>query len=155
MLEVDYVRGESEPTLEEFRVRPTGEGLATGSSRLLRQLGFGAVEQTFREWLRAGFVTDYIGGGWLTEQRPGRAGRPDKFYAEWAKRYVDALEESPGSPVKYLVDNADEGEFLTDKQVRGYLYQARKRGLLTEAPKGRPGGELTDKAKQMVGERHR
>jgi hypothetical protein len=38
--------------------------------------------------------------------------------------------------------------------VRNYLFKARERSLLTSAGPGRAGGELTDKAKEILdGER--
>jgi len=78
--------------------------------------------------------------------RPGRTGRPAAFYALWAAEYVDAVAGSK-SPVKDLATKHS----MSAGQLRGLLNQARKRGLLTEASAGRPGGELTAKARELLG----
>lgn len=84
---------------------------------------------------------------WSAARRPGRAGRADSFYAEWAAQYVDLLSTS-SAPVRDL----HRRHHLSESQVRGILHTARRRGLLTEAPAGRSGGELTAKAKRILGD---
>jgi hypothetical protein len=89
-----------------------------------------------------------LGDRWgaTVKAKPGRQGRPDLFYAVAALDYVRALEVEPATPVRYLVD---EGKGTAD-EVRARLRRARERDLLTTAPRGRPGGELTDKALDLL-----
>jgi hypothetical protein len=75
------------------------------------------------------------------QHRPGRRGRPDRFYAEVAAEYVDAL--AGGRPIK----DVSRERFLSASQVRDLVSEARRRGLLTKPPKGRAGGHLTAKAR--------
>jgi hypothetical protein len=77
--------------------------------------------------------------------RPGRVGRPDVFYASLAAQYVELLKAS-ATPTKALA----ELHSYSESSMRDYLHQARERGLLTKAPPGRSGGELTDKAKEIL-----
>lgn len=76
-------------------------------------------------------------------KRPGRAGRPDYWYAEKARRYVLACTMRPHAPVAWLVERATQRE--TSDQWRGWLNRARNLGLLTASPTGLAGGELTPK----------
>lgn len=77
-------------------------------------------------------------------RRPGRAGRPDIEYARIADLYVRAL--ATPRPVVTLSRELH----LSQSQVRNLLHAARRRGLLTAAPAGRPGGQLTEKARQLL-----
>ena len=77
--------------------------------------------------------------------RPGRRGRPDAFYARLAAQYVELLKTS-STPTKNLAKTRNYSESST----RDFLNQARKRGLLTHSDKGRAGGELTDKARDLL-----
>jgi len=77
-------------------------------------------------------------------RRPGRAGRSDIHYARVADLYVRAL----GKP-KPVVELSRE-LYVSQSQVRNMLHAARQRGLLTAAPLGRPGGQLTEKARQLL-----
>jgi hypothetical protein len=78
-------------------------------------------------------------------QRPGKRGRPDVFYAGVAKRYVELLISS-SAPTKDLADEL--GKPVTS--TRDLLHQARQRGLLTSPSKGLAGGELTEKARELL-----
>lgn len=88
----------------------------------------------------AGLTEKYraIVGG--MELRPGRRGRGDHEYAALAALYVEALAQGHGVP--WLANEMH----LSTSAVRNQLYEARRRRLLSEAPKGRSGGELTDRA---------
>jgi hypothetical protein len=76
--------------------------------------------------------------------RPGRAGREDIDYARIAERYIAHLTNA--TPVVVLADELKIGV----SQTRNLLYEARRRGLLTAAPKGKPGGSLTRKAIKLL-----
>jgi hypothetical protein len=91
--------------------------------------------------------------GWDTEakrasRRPGRNGRDDRFYAIWARRYVERSEVSR-SPTKDLarIHHKPYGA------VAQWIHDARERGLLTRAAggqNGRRGGALTAKALKVL-----
>jgi hypothetical protein len=91
-------------------------------------------------------------------KRPGRAGRPDEFYARWAAAYVERLAAGSGHPVSDLATRPPvriEGFDLSDviqsrNTVRAIIQEARRRGLLSAGPAGRAGGELTDKAVHIL-----
>ena len=85
---------------------------------------------------------------WLTSPRPGRRGREDRDYALWAKRYVEANEKSPHPIKKMTTDHPGHSA----EMIRAILNKARKRGLLSESPKGRAGGSLTKKAEALLAE---
>jgi hypothetical protein len=59
--------------------------------------------------------------GMVAAPRPGRAGNPPAFYALWAKRYEEACEIEPRSPVKYLAEKHIESRLTLD----AILHQAR------------------------------
>jgi hypothetical protein len=80
--------------------------------------------------------------------RPGRGGRGDLFYASCAREYVELLTEP--KPVQALAAR----RHLSESQIRNILHQARERGLLTKLGRGRAGGELTDKAKELLNGPH-
>jgi hypothetical protein len=97
-------------------------------------------------------------GSQMQRRRPGRAGRTDSFYLVWAEAYVERLAagsrrpvmdlaEHPPRPIRGYVSNESEVSAAT---VRDFIHQARERGLLTRSPAGRPGGELTPKARRML-----
>lgn len=83
---------------------------------------------------------------WEQQPHPGRAGHPDLEYALLAAKYVELVQTSE-HPVRDLA----KAEGRSEPRIRGLLTAARSRGLLTAAPSGRAGGELTDKAKALLG----
>ena len=81
--------------------------------------------------------------------RVGRQGRSDDFYLGWARAYVVACEgDESGSPTKYLAGL----HHVSPSSVSNLIGTARRRGLLTPSPAGRPGGELTAKALALIKE---
>jgi len=87
-------------------------------------------------------------------RQPGRRGRGDAFYAHVASAYVEAITQGSRKPVKdaaLALSKAWSGTY-EDTYVRDLLNEARHRGLLTRPPKGRAGGELTEKGRQALGE---
>lgn len=78
-------------------------------------------------------------------RRPGRAGHPDTYYAGLAVRYE--AWQTTGAPLEALVD----GEHVsTVSALRAQLHTARRKGFLTDAPKGRAGGMATGKARDLL-----
>lgn len=127
------------------------------TSRLLRRLPLGEIVEAVRSDLRltARTVRPHGRAGSLmahnAEQfarRPGRAGRSDRDYAEVAAAYVAILATSDPKPVEMLAAQT----FLSPSQIRNVLYEARRRELLTKAPPGRPGGQLTEKCRRILEE---
>ena len=87
-------------------------------------------------------------------KRQGRRGRADLFYAEAAAVYVAEVQVDRDQATMRAGDRLG----LDATQLRSVLYQARRRALLTEAPKGRDGkpggragGVLTAKARALLG----
>lgn len=126
---------------------------ATGelTTRMLRQTPGGLLDRIdalLSEWLFARLV----GHEWRRQvRRPGRAGRPDVYYAEWAARYTRALEAAPDAPIKWLVAEEEAaGRYATEAQIRAYLTKARSRGLLTKSQAGVAGGRLTAKGRRVL-----
>jgi hypothetical protein len=140
-------RDDGDPIVEGHEVRHRADDPTFGA-RAMRRAGYGAVldlvDRTLGDWAVA---THFLGKEWRRQTtRPGRRGRPDLFYAEWASRYVTALAAGP-NPLAALVD-LDHG--YTEGAIRGYLHEARNRLLLTAAPPGKAGGELTKKGRATL-----
>jgi len=72
--------------------------------------------------------------------RPGRKGRPPTEYAIWADRYVARLHTGDAHPLKWLTQQYPG---FSESALRAILNTARTRGLLTQSPSGKAGGELT------------
>lgn len=85
---------------------------------------------------------------WLSTDRSrvGRTGRDDLYYAQWAASYVNLIDQGEPNPAIRLADD----KYLSVSQVRSILGEARKRGLLSKAPKGRAGGYLTTLADSIL-----
>jgi hypothetical protein len=76
-----------------------------------------------------------------TRRRGGPVPRlDDRFYAEVARAYVDALPTGKANKV------TAEALFCSAKQVQNYVAEARSRGYLSPTSRGVAGGVLTDKA---------
>jgi hypothetical protein len=80
-------------------------------------------------------------------RRVGRAGRDDLYYAQWAAAYVAALAQSP-----HPVDDLAAQHNRSASQIRNLVHACRKRKMLTAAPPGRAGGELTARAIELLRE---
>jgi len=83
----------------------------------------------------------------LKPRRPGRRGRGDTEYAKFAAAYVTILAEGNRAPIKELAARMHLGR----ESVRQLVHDARDRKLLTRTRSGRAGGELTDKARDLLG----
>lgn len=122
-------------------------------ARDMHKLGLGAINKALGYVLAEPIIAHHLGSQWgaVTAPYPGRRGRDDLFYAQAALEYVQALGHEPRRPVQWMVTQADEsGELVTGDELRARLRRARERGLLTPAPRGRPGGALTDKATELL-----
>ncbi len=118
------------------------------SARLLRCIRLTDLQELVASALPDG-SGDGSGAGPLTGvTRPGTAGRPDRYFAEWAFAYAKKLAEGSRSPIKDLA--AEHGR--TAGQVRDLIHDARVRGLLSKERQGRAAGSLTPKAIQLLRE---
>lgn len=122
------------------------------TARLLRRLPLGQIQDFARDELVSHKTSpsrsmQKLAAGWAQAfeevGRPGRRGRDDVAYAAVAAMYV-----AHGHDVHKVADELG----YSVARIRNILYEARqpRRALLTSAPKGRSGGELTDKAKEIL-----
>lgn len=140
---IAFVDDTSDPArIVEITVRldsSSAEGTATAD--LLRSVRFGPL-------------IDLVNGHLRGRQMPGRLPDPtkaraksDEFYASVAARYDDLVNHrGVKNPNVALAKQLGR----TPSQVRDLILTCRNRGLLTNAPPGRPGGHLTDKARTIL-----
>lgn len=134
---------------------PSGEPIRRAP--MMGRLGLGKVGELVAEDIKTGFAKNPRLAGWadsfLAIPRVGRGTRPDRPYAEVAARYVEALQLAPKAPIRHMLEaeGIEVGGGETESSLRAKLNRARARGLLTAAPPGKPGGELTDKARRLLG----
>jgi hypothetical protein len=81
-------------------------------------------------------------------------GRSDRFYAEVAAKYVAAVQSGSRRPIPDVQKElADVGQHFALETIRVFRQEAVKRGLLTRPSRpGVPGGSLTERARQLLGE---
>lgn len=164
---LDVIGDGPDGCLVRMRLRLSEAGVYVGSletsappggqinAQLLRRVGLEALGKLRDHVLQSSdLLIELADGQWCRPaHRPGRRGQPDAHYARWARRYVNAFEAEPRAPIKYLVDHeAGAGRFMTASQVSAFVNKARRRQLLSSASPGQPGGELTAKAKMILGE---
>lgn len=122
------------------------------TARMLRStLQLGAVQQRVASLVfTAAKVTFDMAPefGLLDVDMASGYGSSDANYALWAARYVEALSRGVKSPNKDVAERYG----LTHEQVRDRVHIAREKGLLTGGGRGRQGGQLTDKARQLLAE---
>jgi hypothetical protein len=134
--------------LRRLVIEPSEPGVpASGiTTRMLRQLRTGDLLAALRAATRQ--VVALTGAPDLdVSHRAGRRGRDDLYYARWAAEYADALTRS-GNPVAEMAGR----HHLSASQVRNLVHACRKRKMLTAAPPGRAGGELTARAIELLRE---
>ncbi len=140
--------------------------------RLLAEVPLGELERAARARVnedRADFAAGKLDLGkdeaWLhdlgrvdTPRRGGRRSLPDQHYAEIAQLYVQ-LAEMDRHPVASLAKVEDPRLHLPAARdtVKGWVHEARTRGLLSESPPsegpiGKAGGTLTERARQILRE---
>lgn len=146
--------------------------VAPVTRRLLASVPLGDLERAARRRrvedeldIRSG-VVDLTDAEWLADvpvmtkpaRRSGRPPKSDWFYARVAERYVELLATS-GQPVSALAKSSDDELNLPTSRdtVKGWVAEARTRGLLTESargdgPVGKAGGRLTPKARAILDE---
>lgn len=128
-------------TARQLRQLPLGELQRAAYSKLTRLSDHGAAPESLLNVDRLGFAK--------LAKPDGRAARGDTFYAMVAACYLEAVASGSRSPV---ADTAAALEGFGRDYTRDVLNEARRRELLTRPPKGRAGGELTDKGRQALKE---
>lgn len=131
-------------------LEPNGDADVLGT-QVLKRFRLGDLHDEIREGIRQKDVSAVLPDSWfdsfLARPRPGRAGRPDREYAVWARRYVRAQAEAPGREVKHLTEKFGG---TSEATLRAILNKARSRGLLTKSEPGKAGGKLTKKAERLL-----
>lgn len=76
----------------------------------------------------------------------GRRGRPDAFYAHLAQEYLQTVRAGSPAPLVEIANRMGSNA----NTVAARIKEARRRGLLSRTDRGRSGGELTDKARELL-----
>ncbi len=116
------------------------------SARLLRCIRLTDLQELVAASLPEGSGDGGGAGPLAGVGRPGTAGRPDRYFAEWAFAYAKKLAEGSRSPIKDLA--AEHGG--NPGQVRDLIHDARVRGLLSKERQGRAAGSLTPRAIELL-----
>lgn len=129
------------------------------SATMLRELPYGELERAAKARATADLTylatSDEVDAAdkkrFAAMQESMRGGRlpsrDDLFYAQLARDYVRALRGA--APIKAVAAKW----YKAPRTVQNALTEARGRGLLTDSPEpGKPGGQLTSKAKKILRE---
>lgn len=136
--------------IDRLTIEPWGNVTPPGgiTTRMLRQVRTGAIIAAYPAPARVfGLIQPDSVPDLSVSERAGRRGRDDRFYARWAAEYVGAFSRS-GHPVAEMASRHS----LSPSQVRNLVHACRRRGMLTSAPSGRAGGELTARAIDLLKE---
>lgn len=127
-------------------VYPTPPPLTTAVLRMVR---LSALERRAKDWLsirqQIGLNIETDEAEFLQNRRPGKVGRPDSFYARVAVRYLEHV-RAGASPTKALAAE----RHISPSSARDLIHEARTRGLLTSMGRGQAGGQLTERAKDLL-----
>lgn len=84
-----------------------------------------------------------------TSRRPRAAS--DLRYAKVAARYAAAVARGSRRPaVEVAEEMTHDGGYYEPRHVKELTFEARRRGFLTPTRRGRPGGQLTQKAREVL-----
>lgn len=133
--------------LRRLVIEPAGGMPGPGiTTRMLRELRTGELLAALRAAQRqVSALAPGVPPDLAVSSRAGRSGRPDRYYAEWAAAYTEALARSA-----HPVDDLAAQYHLSPSQVRNIMHACRKRSMLTVPPPGRAGGELTIRARLLL-----
>lgn len=86
-------------------------------------------------------------------KHPGRGGRDPRWFAAVAYDYSRLVDAGTPKPAAHLAKAySDEGHKYEETTVRGWIHEARQRGLLTDAPsRGVAGGTVTPLGLALLG----
>jgi transposase-like protein len=90
-----------------------------------------------------------VSGVFAMHLPPKRMRRDDRFYAEMAAAYAEAVAAGNNRPIDTIADALGRSR----NTVKDVIREARARGLLSETTHGRAGGRLTAKAKRLLRQR--
>lgn len=128
----------------------------TVTARLMREVPFRDLEHAARSWMRRarGISSSPAAKAYLarvTIDRPQRSRWSQAELAGLCAEYVSLLEAEEPDPAPIRTLHTRRG--LSESRIRNLLAEARG-DLLTHPPAGRAGGELTDKAKEILSGDH-
>jgi hypothetical protein len=129
------------------------------TTRMLRCVPLGVMLSDAQNALRSAIGANEVPAAMVTPfleptSRPGRRGHPDVYYAQIAAEYARLQAQGSRSPTRDLADRMH----ISYSTARDAIGTARRRGLLTSAPRsssgsrrgGRAGGELTKEALEVL-----
>ena len=138
-------------TLSHLTIYPVGRWAPEGglTDKVRRSVGLDDLRKRAKWLLQDQEVSESIGvdpTAFKKNTARGRKGRSDLDFAEIARDYATLID----SQVEHAADVLADQMSLSVSTVRGLVWQARKRGLLTPAPAGQEGGTLTGRAKRIL-----
>ncbi|MFD9908239.1 hypothetical protein [Streptomyces sp. NPDC059063] len=153
VVEMQWPEGVTQGGPAALLVRPKdGESCPLGgiSSTVLREIDFKEAVERLRakvavSEMRAQVREEYEAGRTERLRKALAQGVTDEYLATLASAYLSYLSGGGKGPLAHLAERVGKSE----STVKGHLWQARKRGLLTGAP-GRAGGALTRKASEIL-----
>lgn len=117
------------------------------SARLLRQIPLGEIETDLRDRLAHSFyLQTYRTREAERVQRAHRRRKNDRFYAGIAEQYDEAMRSGSNQPVQVLIDR----HRVPEGTMYRWINEARRRSLLSETGRGRAGGHLTKKGRDLL-----
>jgi hypothetical protein len=127
------------------------------TSRAIRKINLGTAFRLFRQEVLGAWDDPLGPEGRLTVRgftgvrpakrgHPGRRGHDDLTYAKVAALYARAVALGSRAPVRVVAQEL----VITIDHAKRLVGVARKRGLLTPGRRGRAGGELTDRARELL-----
>ena len=146
---------EDEDTLDELSTVAAPSAPMGGiTTTILKRVPFGEIFRSLKSAYgdyQAAFEDshDWWAGLHDDEEPSRQRGRPDlgdRFYAAIADDYLALVRHGDLRPIETLAGQHQAGR----ETVATWLKQARKRGLLSSAGRGRIGGMLTAKAKELL-----
>ena len=122
--------------LQRLVIEPTsGMPGPSITTRMLRELRTGELLAALRAAQRqVSALAPGVPPDFAVSSRAGRRGGPDRYYAEWAAAYTEALARSA-----HPVDDLAARYHLSPSQVSNIIHACRKRGMLTVPHPAAPG----------------
>lgn len=146
-----YETLQDDVTLSHLTIYPAGQWAPEGglTDDVRRSVRLDDLRKKAKRVLQFHEVSESIGvnpSAFMKNTARGRRGRSDLDFAEIARDYAALIDGEVEHAADVLADQMD----LSVSTVRGLVWQARKRGLLTSAPAGQEGGQLTGRAKGIL-----
>jgi hypothetical protein len=123
---------------------------SAGPGALYRKFGGRKLEQQVREEFQQPFIRMLLPAEWqgdlLERRRAGRHPVTDLELAELGERYERARDEQPHRPMALLAER----EGKSRDTLQGQFREAVARGLWTPRSRGKPSGDLTNRARALL-----